>query len=328
MLWSGKREPVAAMTKEDLMSVPASSDSRLLQSLSDDLANAVAAAGPGIVRVEARRANPASGIIWSSDGLILTAHHVLERDDAIKVVLDDGREVTASIAGRDPGSDLAILRASASGLPALTPAPAESVRLGHLVLAVGRPFALSATLGVVSSIGGPWRTWHGGRLDRLVQTDAQFHPGYSGGALIDAAGRVVGLISSQLGRGLNLAVPADLAAGIAETLLNQGRIRRAFLGIGSQPVELPGSLRQRLGLEQASGLLVITLEAGGPAERAGLLVGDILIALDGKAVTAVDDLQTHLAALAPGAATPVRLVRGGALTDVPVTLGERAAPQA
>ncbi|MCC6629531.1 MAG: trypsin-like peptidase domain-containing protein [Chloroflexi bacterium] len=310
------------------MSASQSPAGRLLQSLSDDLANAVASAGRGIVRVEARRSNPASGVIWSSDGLILTAHHVLERDDAIKVVLDDGREVSATIAGRDPGSDLAVLRASASGLPAVTPAPADSVRLGHLVLAVGRPFALSATLGVVSSVGGPWRTWHGGRLDRLVQTDAPFHPGYSGGALIDAAGRLVGLISSQLGRGLNLAIPADLAAGIAEALLSQGRIRRAFLGIGSQPVDLPGSLRQRLSLEQSTGLLIITIETGGPAERAGLLVGDILIGLSGQPVAAIDDLQAHLAALAPGVAAPIRLVRGGALTDVTVTLGERGAPPA
>jgi S1-C subfamily serine protease len=310
------------------VTTPSPSDSLLLQSLSDSLADAVAAVGPAIVRVEARRANPASGIVWSADGLILTAHHVLERDDAIKVVLDDGRSVSATIAGRDPGSDLAVLRAAASGLPAVTPAPAGSVRLGHLVLAVGRPFALSATLGVVSAAGGPWRTWHGGQIERLIQTDAPFHPGYSGGALVDSAGRVAGLISSQLGRGLNLAVPIDVAAGIATMLAQQGRIRRAYLGVGSQPVDVPASLRQRLGLEQTVGLLLVTLDADGPAERAGLLIGDILIGLADRPIAGVDDLQACLGTLTPGAAAVARIIRGGALADVTVTVGERAAPAA
>lgn len=295
----------------------------LLQTLSDDLASAVERAGQSIVRVEARRANPASGIIWSADGQILTAHHVLEREENIVVVLADGRELPATIAGRDPGSDLAVLRVAATGLPAATPAPADSARLGHLVLAVGRPFALAATLGVISTIGGPWRTWRGGQLERLIQTDAPLYPGFSGGALVDTAGRVAGVASSQLGRGLNLAVPTELAGAIAQALVSQGRIRRGYLGVGTQPVELPASLQARLNLSQATGLLVVTLDANGPADRAGLLVGDILIGLAGQPVTGIDDLQARLAATTPGTTTAARLIRGGALHDLPITIGER-----
>jgi S1-C subfamily serine protease len=300
----------------------------LLQTLSNDLADAVERAGQSIVRVEGRRSNPASGVIWSADGQILTAHHVLEREDNINVALADGRELSATIAGRDPGSDLAVLRVQATGLPAATLAPAEAARLGHMILAVGRPQALAATLGVISTVGGPWRTWRGGQLERLIQTDAPFYPGFSGGALVDTTGRVVGLASSQLGRGLNLAVPADLASGIAQTLVTQGRVRRGYLGVGTQPVELPASLQGRLGLSQNSGLLVVTLDANGPSEQAGLMIGDILIGLAGAPIAGIDDLQAKLAGATPGATTPARLVRGGALHDLTITVGERPAASA
>lgn len=296
----------------------------LLQSLSNDLAGAVERAGAGIVRVEGRRGNPASGIVWSADGLILTAHHVLERDDNITVILDGERAVAATLAGRDPGADLAVLRIQASDLTPLTPAAAGDIRVGHLVLAVARPQSLAATIGVVSTVSGPWRTWRGGRLDRLIQTDAPFYPGFSGGALIDTSGRLAGLISSQLGRGLNLALPADLIGGLVEALTTHGRVRHGYLGIGTQPVALPASMRSTLTLTQATGLLVVTVEAEGPADRAGLLLGDILIGLGGAPIADIDDLQAQLAGDRVGTAMPARLIRGGRLQDALVTIGERA----
>jgi S1-C subfamily serine protease len=300
------------------------STGNLLQTLSDDLARSVEQAGASIVRVEGRTSNPASGIIWSADGLILTAHHVLEREDNIAVVLADGRSLSATIAGRDPGSDLALLRVPATGLAAAAQAPADAARLGSIVLAIGRPYALAATLGVVSTVGGPWRTWRGGQIERLIQTDAPFYHGFSGGALINPAGQILGLVSSQLGRGLNLAVPADLAAGIVSTLLSHGRVRKGYLGLGAQPVALPASLRQRLGLSQETGLLLVTLEPNAPADQAGLLVGDILIGLSDTPLTTVDDLQARLGGEQVGATTTARVIRGGALHDVSVTVGERA----
>lgn len=296
----------------------------LLQSLSNDLAGAVERAGAGIVRVEGRRGNPASGIVWSADGLVLTAHHVLERDDNITVILDGERAVAATLAGRDPGGDLAVLRIQASDLTPLTPAAAGDIRVGHLVLAVARPQSLAATIGVVSTVSGPWRTWRGGRLDRLIQTDAPFYPGFSGGALIDTSGRLAGLISSQLGRGLNLALPADLIGGLVEALTTHGRVRYGYLGIGTQPVALPASMRSTLTLTQATGLLVVTVEAEGPADRAGLLLGDILIGLGGAPIADIDDLQAQLAGDRVGMAMPARLIRGGRLQDAIVTIGERA----
>jgi S1-C subfamily serine protease len=295
----------------------------LLQTLSDDLATAAEQAAQRIVRVEARRANPASGLIWSADGLILTAHHVIEREDAINVVLPDGRTLPAGLVGRDPGSDLALLRVQADGLTAMTAAPATTARIGHLVLAIGRPYGLAATLGVVSSIGGPWRTWRGGQLERLIQTDAPFYPGFSGGALIDASGRLLGLISSQLGRGLNLAVPTDIAAGIVQTLGQHGRVRRGYLGVGTQPAALPESLRQRLTVSQTTGLLVVMIEPAGPADRAGLLLGDILLDVGGVTVETIDDLQARLTSVTVDAPLALRLVRAGELQTLTVTVGER-----
>lgn len=296
----------------------------LLQTLSDDLAGAVERIGPAIVRVEARRSNPASGLIWSSDGLIVTAHHVIEQEEKITVGIGDGRSLPATLVGRDPGSDLAVLRLQASGLPTVPLAPAGAGRVGQIVLAIGRPHALAATLGIVSAVGGPWRTWRGGQIERLIQTDAPFHPGFSGGALINAGGEVLGLASSQLGRGLNLALPTDLASGIAQTLASHGRVRRGYLGIGSQPATLPDNLRQRHQLSQTIGLLVVVVEPGGPAEKAGIMVGDIIIALAGATIQNLDELQARLASLTVGAVTTMRLIRGGEPVEIELTVGERS----
>ena len=305
------------------MESTSTAESSVLQRLSNDLAGAVERAGGSIVRVEARRSNPASGVVWSADGLILTAHHVLERDDNIKVVLDDGRELTASLVGRDPGADLAALRVPATDLTPVVPAAAGDIRVGHLVLAVARPQSLAATIGVVSTISGPWRTWRGGQIERLIQTDAPFYPGFSGGALIDTGGRFFGLVSSQLGRGLNLALPADLITGLVGALTTHGRVRRGYLGIGTQPVALPASMRASLNLTQETGLLIVTVEPEGPADRAGLLLGDILIGVAGASVSSIDDLQAQLVGDRVGAPTAVRLVRGGQIQDVTITIGER-----
>jgi S1-C subfamily serine protease len=299
-------------------------ESGVLQRLSNDLAAAVERAGNSIVRVEGRRSNPASGVVWSSDGLVVTAHHVLERDENIKVVTAAGQEFTATVAGRDPGADLALLRVPTTDLVPLTTVPAAEAKVGHLALAVARPLSLAATLGVVSTVSGPWRTWRGGQIERLIQTDAPFYPGFSGGALIDPAGRLYGLISSQLGRGLNLALPADLIGGLVNSLSTHGRVRRGYLGIGSQPVALPAGMRGSLGLTQETGLLVVTVEPNGPADRAGLLLGDILVEIGGAAVSGIDDLQAQLTGDRIGVATPATLVRGGQLVHTSITVGERA----
>lgn len=203
-----------------------SSSPGVLAELSDALAAGVERAAGYTVMVNARRRIGATGVPWRSDGVIATASHVVERDERIGVVLPDGREVEAELAGRDPGSDLAVLRVDASGLDA---APSASqARVGHVVLAIGRPEPDDpmASLGVVSAMGGPRRTFHGGTVEGYLRADATMYPGFSGGPLIDTAGAVLGITSSRLGRGDAVAIPYDAAAGVIDSLLEHGRIRR------------------------------------------------------------------------------------------------------
>jgi S1-C subfamily serine protease len=292
-----------------------------LVSLSNDLARAVERAGAATVRVNARRRMPASGIVWSS-GVILTTDHVIEREEEITIGLPDGREVAATLAGRDPGTDLAVLRTDSTGTAAEC---GEIPGVGSLVLAVARPDneGPHATLGVVSAVAGPARTWRGGQLDRFIRSDAVLYPGFSGGPLVDAFGRVIGINSSFLARGSGIAVPVDVAARVAEALLSQGRVRRGYLGISSQGVALPAAAAQKAG-GQTSGLLVLRVEPDSAAEKGGMMIGDILIGLGGQTITDVEDLQRMLGATTVGQATSIRVLRGGEPRDLSVTIGERS----
>lgn len=300
------------------------SESTPLASLSAALADAVTRNAPSLVTVNARRRLPASGIVWSADGAILTADHVIEREEGIEVRLDDGRVLDAALVGRDPGSDLAVLRVGATGLAPVSLAPAESLRVGNIVLALGRPApdGPMASFGVVSTVGGPWRTRRGGEVEGYIRSDTTLFPGFSGGPLVDAEGLVVGLNSSRLGRGNGLSVPVSAMTRIAGDLLARGRVRRAFLGISSQVVRLSESLSAGLDGQEA-GLLITAVEAASPAGEAGLLVGDILVTFAGEALTDTDDLQSLLGPARIGQAVPARVVRGGNLTGVTITVGER-----
>jgi S1-C subfamily serine protease len=296
----------------------------VLQQVSDDLAATVEAVSPGLVRVEARRRLPASGLVWSPDGVIVTAHHVLEQDEAMRVGLHDGQTVTATLVGRDATTDLAVLRVSTMNL--ITPAWAEpdlgGLRVGHLVLAVGRPGqSAQATLGIVSALGENWRTPTGGLIDRYVQTDVVMFPGFSGGPLVNAAGQVLGLNTSALLRGLSLTVSVATIHRVVGMLLTHGKIRRGYLGVSTQPVRLPAMLQQSVG--QETGLLLITVEPQSPAEQGGLLLGDTLIALDDIPVRHPDNLLAFLSTDRIGATVRVRLVRGGQVQEQAVVVGER-----
>ncbi|MBI4498833.1 MAG: trypsin-like peptidase domain-containing protein [Chloroflexi bacterium] len=295
----------------------------VLAGLSDELAGAVERAAAAVVRVDARRRLSASGIIWEATGLVVTADHVLEREEDITVGLADGRDLAATIVGRDPGTDLALLRVEAQGLAAAAPGPAP--RVGHLVLALGRPGpgGPMATAGIVSALGGPARTWRGSRLEGFIRTDAVLYPGFSGGPLVDVTGRVLGLNSSHLAQGMSLAIPVESVARIVAALLQTGRVRRGFLGITSQPVLLPIGLRRRLDLDQETGLLVVGVEPDGPADRGGMLLGDVLVGLAGAPVRDTDDLQRLLTGERIGQPTPVRVIRGGEVRDLTITVGER-----
>ncbi|HMO96351.1 MAG TPA: trypsin-like peptidase domain-containing protein [Tepidiformaceae bacterium] len=295
-----------------------------LAEVSEAMANAVEAAANSVVAVRARRRFPATGIIWSADGVIVTSDHVIEREDRIEVTLPSGETLPATIAGRDPGSDVAVLRIKKSGLTALARAT-EPARVGSFVLAVGRPGSEGpmASLGVVGAIGGPWRTFRGAEVEGYLRTDTTFYPGFSGGPLIDAEGRAIGLNSSRLGRGAGLTIPIAAVARIAGDLLSGGKVRRAYLGVSSQQARLPERLSALLG-GQESGLLIVSVEPGSPADTAGFLIGDILVAFAGSSITETEDLQSLLGASLIGVETPARLLRGGEILDLPVTVGERA----
>lgn len=296
-----------------------------LLGLSNSLADAVENAGKSLVGVNARRHSPSTGIHWRS-GVIVTADHTLERDEGITITLPDGSRKDATIAGRDAGTDLAVLKADGVDLPAAEIGDASSLRVGHIVIAVARPGeGLSASWGTVSALSGAWRTWAGGQIDQLIRPDLTLYPGFSGGPLVDGQGRVVGINTSGLSRALALAIPASTVNRVVDQLLTRGRIARGYLGVSLQPVRLPDNLTQSLGLSGNGALIVVSLENGGPAEKAGLLVGDIIVALDGNSVSDPRDIQSVLGGESVGKTISARLVRGGAPTELQLTVGERPA---
>lgn len=294
--------------------------STVLQSLSDTLAETVKTAGASIVRVDARRRLSASGIIWSADGVILTARHVIRARDNISVGLPDGNTVGATLVGHDASTDLAVLKADTSGL---TPAAwANDVQVGHLVLALGRPGkTVQATLGVVSALGEAWRTPAGGHIDQYLQTDVLMYPGFSGGPLVGAGGQFLGLNSSALLRGVSVAVPAGTLRRVADSLLAHGRIKRGYLGISTQPVRLPQGVRDALG--QETGLLIVGVEEDSPAEKSGLVLGDTITNMDGQAILSHDDLIAQLTGDRVNQKVPMGILHGGETRTINVTIGER-----
>ena len=294
----------------------------VLKALSAALVETVAAAEAGVVRVDARRRLGATGIVWSEDGVIVTASHVVERDHDIQIGLADGQTSSATLLGYYKALDLAVLRASAHGLTALPWTEPEALAVGGLVLALGRPAGkLLATLGIISALDEPWTTPSGGSIDHYLQTDAVMYPGFSGGPLIDAEQRVAGLNSSALVPGLNLAIPAPTVRRAVEAVLSGRPVRRGYLGITAQPVPLPETVRQHLG--QETGLLLTHVEPRSPAEQSRLIQGDTLVTLNGRPVRSLAELQAVLSGDPIGQPVPAKVVRAGAVRELTVTVGER-----
>jgi S1-C subfamily serine protease len=291
---------------------------------SNQLADAVQTAAGYTVRVQARRGPPASGIAIAADR-ILTADHVVDpsREDQIRIGLPDKTEISGSVVGRDPATDVAILKITGGELKPASPAQAEP-RTGALALVVARPGAEpQASLGLITGLSGPTRTRRGGMLERFIQVDAVMYPGFSGGPLVDTSGNVLGMVTSGLGfGGPSIAIPWSLVTQLAETIGQHGKVPRGYLGIGSQPIALSAAAKD-LASGQERGLLVVQVAEGGPAASAGFLQGDILVRLDGNAVTNADDLQSLLTPNRVGSQVTASVVRGGELKDVGVTVGTR-----
>jgi S1-C subfamily serine protease len=289
-----------------------------LLALSDELATAADRAGRAVVEINARPRRSSTGVHWRS-GLIVTAHHTVHVDDDVSVTGPDGRTMAAKVAGRDPGLDLAFLTVDAPDLPVADIGDSTAVRVGHIVLALGA--GPRASWGIVSVIGAgrPGR----GPDRELFSLDLTLYPGFSGGPLVDARGRVLGLNTSGMSRHLRLAIPAGAVNRLADELARRGRLPRAYLGVGTQLVRLPDSLRERLGLEQQTAIIVVDVQPQSPASSAGLLIGDVIVAMAGTPIREPEDLHGALRPERVGGRIIASIMRGGELRDVEVTVGER-----
>jgi serine protease DegQ len=295
-----------------------------LHAFSEGLADVVQKVAPSIVAIHARRRIPASGVIWRP-GYVVASDHTLRRERDITVTLEDGRQVSATIVGRDASTDLALLKLDDDSAPAAAHelhAGASSVRTGQLVLALGRPGTkITATLGTVHTIGGEWRTWQGGQLSELIRVDMTVHDGFSGSALVDAKGNVIGINSSMLTRGAPATIPAATVDRVVDQLIAGGHIPRGWLGVGTQPVRLPEKVRAEAGLSQEVGLLIVGVSTGSPAEQAGMFVGDTLLSLAGTPTRDADDVLAILGPDTVGRTLTARIIRAGAVIELPVTIG-------
>jgi S1-C subfamily serine protease len=286
-----------------------------LVALSNELAGAVELAGRGVVAVNARPRFASSGILWRP-GIIVTAEHTIRRREEIGITLPDGRTTTATLAGRDAGTDLAVLKLADSTAAAAALGATEALKPGHVVLAIGRSpdSGVNATMGILSAASGPWRTWRGGQMDQYLRLDLTVYPGSSGGAVVDTAGRVLGMATGALSRIAALAVPVATVNRVVDELLRSGHVARGYLGLGLHPVSLP---------DGSTGLIVLSAEPDGPAARAGVLLGDIVVALAGKAARDTDDIQSVLDGPSVGRPVAARIVRGGQVIELSITVGER-----
>jgi S1-C subfamily serine protease len=298
--------------------------SATLASLSAELSGVVATLGPSVVRVEGRRRAASSGVVWSEDGVVVASHHAVDFDENVPMGLADGRGATAKVVGRDPGTDLAVLRVEASGL---VPArwTAAGPRVGELVVSLSRPGrSARARLGIVSAAGGEWRAPSGERLESYLETDVALHPGFSGGLLASVSGEALGVNTAGLLRGVSLAVPEAAVKRVVEALLSRGRVVRGWLGIGTQPVALPADLRSRLG--QPAGLIVLSVQPDGPAARAGLLLGDVLLRAGEEKITSPAALLPCLDADRVGQVLALSVLRAGEERSLTATVAERETP--
>lgn len=303
---------------------PTKSNNPLAQ-LSASLADAVEAAGQSIVAIRARRRIPSSGVVWR-DGLVVSASHTVRRDGEVAVHLADGETARAIVIGRDGATDLVVLKLNGASATAARRASEDASRIGSLVLAVGRPGRkVSASFGIVSAMADDWRSAQGGRIGRVLRLDLSVYDGFSGGPLVDASGAVIGIDNSALARGVPVALPAATVDRVVDELLAHGHMRRPFIGVAVQQVVLNAGVVARHKLSQDSGLVVVSLADGSPADAAGVLIGDVLLAAGTLPLRHPTDLLDALSSVGEGAAIEIEMLRGGSVVKSSVTPIDRAA---
>ena len=292
--------------------------------LSNALADATDRAAKGVVAVHAEPRGSSSGIVWRT-GLVVTAEHALARDEGIQLTLPDGRVVPSALVGRDASTDLAVLKCAEAISAVAETSDVSSIKPGSLALVVGRTRASGpvAALGAVSLVASERRTWSGAALSPYLRLDVSLQPTAVGGVVIDVHSRAIGMATPRFARFGALAIPAPTVNRVVDTLLKKGRIPHGYLGVGLQPVRLPDALRQALKRSEATGAIVLEVEANGPADKAGIVIGDILVVFGGQTISGLEDLHAQLAAETIGKPLIAQFVRGGALQETSIVVGER-----
>jgi S1-C subfamily serine protease len=303
-------------------------DADLLDAYSQAVTAAVERVGPAVVRVDLDRAG-GSGVVFTPDGLVLTNAHVVEGEPHPRVILTDGRSMIGDVIGRDADTDLAVVRIAAGDgqLPWARLGDSRALKVGQLAIAIGNPYGFqhSVTAGVVSALGRSLRSRSGRLIDDVVQTDAALNPGNSGGPLVTSRGEVVGINTAMIlaAQGLCFAIASNTAQFVATRLLRDGRVRRSYIGIAGQTVPVPRAVARANQLAAASGVFVVSVEAGSPAQAAGLRDGDVVLACGGAAIAALDDLHRQLTEERIGVPTRVLLLRAGRRRELTVVPSER-----
>jgi S1-C subfamily serine protease len=308
-------------------------ETELLDAYSQAVVRAVEQVGPSVVTIELGRGGDrrglggqGSGFVIAPDGLILTNSHVVHNAKSIHVSFPDGRRLPADLIGEDPDTDLAVVRSTASGLAALKLGDSQAIKVGQLVIAIGNPLGFSATVtaGVVSALGRSLRSRSGRLMDDIIQTDAALNPGNSGGPLVNSRGAVVGVNTAVISgaQGLCFAIAANTAQFVVARLIRDGRIRRSYVGVAGQNTPIARQIVRFYGLAVPSGVLVVTIEPDSPAAKSGLREGDIIIALDGHAVSGIDQLHRLLTEERIGHKAALTVIRRTEKVEVSVTPGE------
>ncbi|MBD2070093.1 trypsin-like peptidase domain-containing protein [Leptolyngbya sp. FACHB-671] len=293
-----------------------------LSDFSDELANAITQAAPMIVTLPSGRF-AISGVHWRS-GLVVTTVDAVRCKRDMTLMTPEGA-LSATVVGTDPGTDLAVLRVDAPDLPTAELGDLDTLRVGHLVLALGRSDDgnIRASCGILASLGGEWQSWTGGRIDRLIRPDIRPFPGFSGSPLLDTQGHVLGINTTHSRGRFAITIPITTVNRVVDQLVQHGRITQGYLGVGLQPVELTKQLKQSLNLTQEVGVLIVSVEADSPADRAGVLIGDILLTLRGEAIANVQALRSQLRSEQVGQPITAQMIRGGQLIELTLTVGER-----
>lgn len=296
----------------------------VLETLSNDFAAAAEAVGSSVAAIYGRRWMPSSGIQWRK-GFIVTAHHTIRREEDITVVAAGGKSFKANLAGRDPSTDLAILKVSEESALPLPSFGDGGLKLGHVVLALGRSRGsnLVASAGIVGGVSGEWEPRRGGRVDQHIRLSLELYPGFSGGPLVNAQGKVVGINTRGLSRGRAVTIPLATVNRIVDELIEKGHIAKPYLGLAMQPVAVPESLRGKVPGAGNSAVLVVHVEAAGPADKAGVVLGDVVVELQGKPVEDTGDIQQLLGSAKIGDTVAATVLRGGAPVKLSIMLADR-----